>query len=132
MNPLHGMIIRHQFLTIRDYVKLYLTIIVLECLLLVKTSLLDDHRVAEPNHQIHEIRLPNLHAVHQYILVLIQMFTRPGYKFIIIAPTPINGLVTPKLNLSTTLKLLPHLSLLINLVRCLPQIIRHPSEICVA
>ena len=131
MNPHNGMIIRHRSLTTPDYVKPYSMLIVFECPLLVKIFLLDDHRVAILDLPLDKIYCLNANAVHQYTLAQIQTFTRPGYKFIIIVLIPINGLATPKLNLSTTFKLLPHLSLLINLVRCLPQIIRHPSEICV-
>ena len=127
MNLRHGMIILRQFLTIRDYVKPYSTPIAFECLLLVKIFLLDDHRVAVHSHPLNQTKCSRLNAVHQYTLVPIQIFIRHGYKFIIIAPTPINGLVTPKLKLLMPLQLF--LLLLVTLVQCLQCTMRHLFEI---
>ena len=107
MNRRNGTITHQASHIILDYVKPYLMPIVLECLLSVKIFPLDDHRVAVPdlpyNHPCRSV----FNVVHQSILVPILIFIHPGYKSIIIAPIPINGLVIPKLNSSMFPEMLP-------------------------
>ena len=123
------MITRQVFPTILDYVKLCSTPIALECRLLIKTFSLVIHNVVDRNLPLNDIHRLKFSAVCQFTPVQTQTFIRRGYKFTIIVLTPINGLVTPKLNLSTLLFL--HLSPLITPVQPLSAMIHLHSEIYV-
>ena len=118
------MIILQLYLTIQDYVKLYSMPIVPECHPLIETLFLVVLNVVDPNLPFNEIRHLKFNVVHQFTPVQTQTFIRPGYKFIIIALIPINGLVILKLNSSTPPELFPHLPPLVTFVQS-PQLTIH-------